>query len=404
MNACAAPPLSNGFLGSVTSFIDCQAEMLGSGAYQALGVPGSTLSVVLGGFLTAVIALIGYRLLLGDNLTLREGTLAMVKIGAVFALATSWPAYRTLVYDIVTDGPAEVVSDIGPAAAIPDSAGSLVRRLDAADGALVQLAIVGVGVLPSEAQQAAIAPPPFTGFNAFALGVSRILFLLTALAGLGVVRIIAALMLALGPLFIAFLLFDSTRSLFEGWVRVLGGAAIGAIGVAIALGLQLALLEPWLAAILARRAAGEVLPSVPAELVVVTALFAIVVLAVIIACGMLARAFRLGWLGQLARTAESARPASAGSTTQVMRRAPALGEERSRAVAVAEVMAAVERREIGGRVMAGPRMALAGPAQAAQQGSYSSGGAARAVPLGRSFRRRPGSRASASADRRDKVR
>ena len=69
-------------------------------------------------------------------------------------------------------------------------------------------------------------------------------------------RLVAGLLLALGPFFIAFLLFDGTRGLFEGWLRVLGGAALGALGTAIVLGVELALLEPWLADLLACRLAG----------------------------------------------------------------------------------------------------------------------------------------------------
>ena len=81
-----------GFVSSMISFIDWQAKALGSAAWQALSAPGSTLAIVLTGFLTIFIALIGYNLLLGRSLTVRSGVLAAVKIGAVFALATYWPA------------------------------------------------------------------------------------------------------------------------------------------------------------------------------------------------------------------------------------------------------------------------------------------------------------------------
>ena len=80
-------------------------------------------------------------------------------------------------------------------------------------------------------------------------------------------RLIAGLLLALGPFFFAFLLFDGTRGLFEGWLRVLAGAALGALGIAVALGVELALLEP-----LARRPdlaaqpASYAVPGAPVEL------------------------------------------------------------------------------------------------------------------------------------------
>lgn len=207
MDICPAVPPASGFISSMTGYIDCQAQMLGSGAWSALAAPGSTLTIVLTGFLTIFIALIGYNLLLGQSMTVRSGTIACLKVGAIFALATSWPAYRTLVYDLVTDGPSQLVAEIGPQAGIVGSDGTLVQRLDLADQALAQLAILGPGN-PPPAADAQIPPSPFGGFDAFALGGSRILFELTAVAGLGIVQIMAGLMLGLGPFFIAFLMFE----------------------------------------------------------------------------------------------------------------------------------------------------------------------------------------------------
>jgi hypothetical protein len=40
MDACSALPQAAGFVGSTTGYIDCQAQQLGSGAWQALAAPG----------------------------------------------------------------------------------------------------------------------------------------------------------------------------------------------------------------------------------------------------------------------------------------------------------------------------------------------------------------------------
>lgn len=401
MDACSAVPENLGFIGSVSRFVDCRADLLSSGAYGALAAPGSTLSLVLTGLLTIFVALIGYNLLTGRGLDMRSGTLAMVKVGAVLALATSWPAYQILVYNVVTQGPGQIAAEIGRPAALPGADGTLVERLDMADGALQQLAILGAGD-PLPSQVASMPPPPMAGFNAFALGGSRILFLLTALGGLVSVRIVAALTLALGPFFIAFLLFDNTRSLFEGWIRVMVGAALAAIGVSVALGLELALLEPWLSGILARRLGGEPLPTVPVELFVLGILFTIVTLAVIAASVRLAAAFRL------AAWAHSSVPSSSRESTVSETRAlsaasrGAREEERSRAAAMATMLAALPRREAAGRELATgsrtvpqphPRIVVEGTA----------GGIGRGLPTGSSFQRRAKARVSASAGRRDKT-
>lgn len=390
-------PLSQGagFISSTTGTIDCQAQILGSGAWAALAAPGSTLGIVLTGFLTITIALIGYNLLLGSAFTVRGVTVAFVKIGAVFALATSWPAYRTLVYDLVTYGPGQLVREIGPRAGVVGSDGTLVQRLDLADRSLVQLSILGAGYVPST-PETQVPPAPFVGFDSFALGGSRILFLLSAIAGLSIVRIVTGLMLAFGPFFIAFLLFDGTRGLFEGWVRVLAGAAIGAVSTSIVLGLELGLLEPWLSNVLARRMSGEPLPTVPTELFVIGCLFAIAVVAALYASMRVAYAFRLPPVFRMHQQSESRRSSEHRLWPAAGQRIGISDVERTRAAAIAGSIASSGRRDAAG---ATPVMVSwherSVPVRSAPDG------ARQTVPLGRTFSRKPGARVSALAARRD---
>jgi len=398
MDTCQTLPPGAGFVSSLTNYLDCQAQTLGSGAYQALSLSGSTFSVALTGFLTIFIALIGYNLLLGRTLTVREGTLAFVKIGAVLALATSWPAYRTLVYDLVVAGPGQIVSDVGRPTGVIGSDGTLLARLDLSDSALSQLAMLGPGnALATPGTQ--VPPPPFGGFDAFALGGSRIVFLLTALASLGALRVVTGLLLALGPFFIAFLLFDSTRSLFEGWVRVLAGAALATIGVSIALGLELALLEPWLSGVLARRMAGEALPTMPTELFVIVTLFSIIVVTALLASARIARAFRLPALIQFIPAVSERHTATVATGS---RNAPGepVESERSRAAAVASFISSMSRRDrlelATEQTNAAGSVRIMPPADRGES-------IRRSEPIGRSFRRHARARVSASANKRDAV-
>ena len=214
-------------------------------------------------------------MLFGQTPTVRDGVLALVKIGIVLALATSWNAYRTLIYDVAMRGPAELAGDVGRPAALPGSAGGLVdaagqcrpdvraagdRRDGPADRARGPARPARRPARPVDRRQ---APEMFPGFDSWALGWSRIAYLTGALGSLALVRLLAGLLLALGPFFIAFVLFDGTRGLFEGWLRVLAGAALGAAGLAVVLGVELALLEPWLADLLSRRYAELPIPARP---------------------------------------------------------------------------------------------------------------------------------------------
>lgn len=395
-DACSALPQGAGFIGSVTSYIDCQAQVLGSGTWAALAMPGSTLSILLTGFLTIFIALIGYNLLLGSSLTIREMTVAFVKIGAVFALATSWPAYRTVVYDLVTDGPGQLVREVGPRAGITGSDGTLVQRLDLADRSLVQLTILGAGYVPST-PETQVAPPPFVGFDSFALGGSRILFLLSAIAGLSVVRIVTGLMLALGPFFIAFLLFDGTRGLFEGWVRVLGGTALAAVSTSIVLGMELGLLGPWLSTVLAHRMAGEPLPAAPTELFVIGCLFAMAVLAALYVSMRVAYAFRLPAVLRVEQP--QARPTTETRLWPAAdARAGRTDVERTRAAAIAGAITSVNARSRDG---GGAGSALVSFHERSTQVRTNLESACQTAPLGRTYSRKPGSRVSALAAKRD---
>lgn len=407
MNTC--PGIADGaYLRSVLSFVDCQAQTIGAAGYEAAAAPGSPLSLLLTGLVTLCVTFYGYRLLFGDTPNIREGVLALVKIGIVLALATSWGAYRTLAYDVALHGPAELASSAGAPAGLPGVTGGLVERLQQVDDALIALNALGTGpnsvatrtrpdasgqpvtVVETNAEPASIVGP-------FALGTARVAFLTATIAAYASVRLIAGLLLALGPLFIALLLFEGTRSLFEGWVRGLVAAILGAVAVTVLLGVELALLEPWLATLLARRQAGLPIGGATSELLVTSFAFG---LAMVAGLGMAARiaiAFRLGALwrrlaaGIATVTANADRAQSPAPLPS--RQPPA--EHQSRAAAVAEAVARIQRQEA---MLAG---APAGPARIPAPTGLRDVPVATPIPLGQTHRRTH-NRVSASATRRDR--
>jgi type IV secretion system protein VirB6 len=411
MSACQPLSYESGFVSGVLNFTDCQAQNIGSGGYQMLAAPGSTLSLVLTAFLTIFIALYGYRMLFGQTPGVRDGVMALAKIGIVLALATSWPAYRALVYDVALHGPAEIAGGVAAPAGLPGAQGGLVARLQGVDAGLIALARNGVGTLDQtpkstqtrvvngQAQQVVEADHQSDSFEPWALGGARVMYLVTALAGFASVRLVAGLLLALGPFFIAFLLFDGTRGLFEGWVRGLAAAALGAVAVTVILGVELALIEPWLTELLARRAVRLSVVGAPTELLVVTLVFALTVLAALVATARLAMGFRLppAWraassqlVASLAGAQQTARPAAA------QQHVPA--EQHSRAAAVAEAVAATQRREAATAVATA---AAGGAPRQSAQGLARDLPPPAPTPLGQSYTRRTRARASGSAGRRD---
>lgn len=417
MAACPSIPADDAFLRGVLDFVDCQAQSIGAEGYRALSAPGSTLSLVLLGFLTLFVALFGYRMLLGQVPAVRDGVLALIKIGIVLALATGWTAYRTLIYDVAFHGPAEIASEIGRPTGLPGAEGGLVARLDLADRSMIALAALGTGEpLNGLATTPAAEPgqPPLPtaavrqaqAYDPLAMSGARVLFLSGAIGALAAVRLIAGLMLALGPFFIAFLLFAGTRGLFEGWLRVLGGAALGALGAGIVLGVELAMLEPWLNHLIARRLEGQPITGVPIQLFVLTLVFALALVAVLIAAARTAYGLRLPaeWREAAAAPATAILGGAAGASSG-LRDPAAAAADRSRAVMVADAVAATQRREASPAVVG----AFANTSSSGAHGARNltvhdrASAAAPAPRLGQAYRRRTGTRVSASSGRRDRA-
>lgn len=400
------PGIANGtFLQSTLAFIDCQAQTLGTEGYQALAAPGSPLSLLLTGLLTILIAFVGYRMLFGETPGVREGVVTIAKIGIVLALATSWGAYRTLAYDVALHGPAEVVAAVGAPAGLPGAGGGLAARLQQVDNALIALNSVGTGpadmlarTRTADGQTVAVperTPVPPSIFGPFALGTARIVFLTTTIAAFAAVRLAAGILLALGPLFIAFLLFEGTRGLFEGWIRGLVAALLGAIAVTLVLSVELALLEPWLASLIALRQAGLPIGGAPSELLVAAFAFALTILAIFGMAARVTTSFHLpAALRNLPRTIMSvtrSEERAARMPLERQRRAPS--EQLARAAAVAEAVARIQRQE------AEPRLAGSG-GRTVQPTELRDMPLLPATPLGQTGQRTR-RRVSASAARRD---
>ncbi|MFN4096157.1 MAG: type IV secretion system protein [Sphingomonas sp.] len=408
------------FVVSLLGAADCHARAVATLGYQALATPGSSASLLLTGMLTLFVAIWGYRMLLGETPGVRDGVVALAKVGIVLALATSWATYRPLAHDLVFGAPGELVAEVGGAAGLPGTLGDRAVRLGYVDRALVRLGEAGVGKREGNQQvmrQRNIngrnelvvenAQDPVGVIEPIALAASRVLFLISTLGGLVILRFAAAILLALGPIFVAFLLFDATRGWFAGWLRGLMGTMIASFGVAILLGIELALLEPWVASLVARRAGEQTISGAPVELLAVTAIFALAMLGSILFALKVATGLRLpeAWRAvpeRINREVEQLLQRRNPATTPAGEPAA----ERSRAAAVADAVVAIQRRETGG---ATPITAAALGAGLAPVRSNPGERVARdqtvaaPPPLGQRATRRGRNRVTASAGRRDQT-
>lgn len=402
--ACQYVPASDRFASGLLSYLDCQAATLGAQGYGALAAPGSTASVLLLTLLTVLFALIGYRMLLGEAPTLREGVFTFVKIGIVLALATGWPAYQTLIYDVVFRAPGELAAEIGGASGLPGTTGGIASRLDGVDQGLRTLSIYGVGipVIDPNVGVPQVEPQLWAGFDTFALGASRIVFIGTAAGGFGLVRIAAGFLLALGPLFIAFLLFAGTRGLFEGWLRALIGAALGALVATILLSIELALFEPWVAELVARRAANEAITGVPAALFATMLVFAGILLGLLVVATRVASGLRFPQSVPLVHHDQRRDTATSERLSETYSVNPSFAsplESRSRAAGIADAVSIMQRRdEAVLMIVTANTENRSGSSSAISPPSATTG----TEPIGQRFRRRTATRISASNRVRDR--
>jgi type IV secretion system protein VirB6 len=231
------------------------------------------------------------------------------------------------------------------------------------------------------------------------------LLVVAVLAGTLSVRVVLALLLALGPLFIACFLFSGTRGLFVGWVRVLAGAALAAVAVPMVIALELAVIEPQVLALRSLLDASQPLGTLPGEMLATCSFFALVMLAALIALARTASAFRLPDAVQReARRvfAPGAVPALAANqrgqaASLTGAGAPAGPGARGRAQQIADAARAMERRET--QVQAGGT-AVVRDVRPRDTSPQRQDMVAPPVPLGQAGRR-SGSRLSAAAGRRD---
>lgn len=384
--ACPAILSGQSFLASAIAYVDCQSQTIGSYGYGALSDPTSPVSLALAGLLTILVALFGLRLLLGYWVGRHDLAGDLLRVGIVLTIATSWPAWRVLGYNVVINGPGEVVQSLAGGSGLPGP-GELSARMQVIDQGLAALNTIGSGRLG-----AAVG-------DWLQLGLARNIFLAGALAPLALVRLSAGILLALAPLMAGLLLFGFSRSIFVGWAKGLVATFIGSVALALVQAVQLGLMEPWLQDALSRRQAGDQILDAPVEVLVMTLAFTFV------SIGSLALAARIAFHpgGNALLSVATGSPAAERPTALAPRQVLARPESDSpaRAQAVAYAVSETLRREVRDREL--HRLAaLTVDGQGIRDGNQAATGRSLAPEdaLGGSYRR-TSRRVSAAQLRRD---
>jgi type IV secretion system protein VirB6 len=181
---------------------------------------------------------------------------------------------------------------------------------------------------------------------------------------------------------------------------------LGAFGIAIVLSVELALLEPWLANLVARRVADDSIAGAPIPLLAMTLAFGLTILGVLAASARVAGAFRIPDAWRAVPERLSVAYGREPAFRQAADAAAVPAADRTRAVAVADSIISTQRREAA--VAAATTRVFSGtPAPVAPSRTSDAASLSRDVPgpaappLGQSLGRRTRNRVSASAGRRD---
>ena len=322
MGVCGAYDAAGPLVGQVLALVDCQTQGIAQKGWQALSGFGGWLS----GLLVIAVALMGYRLMLGERIGLSAGAGLVLRVGVVLALCTQWAAWDALAYRVGTQGPEALA-----AAVLGTDQAGLAARLDRLGMAMDAVAAVqdrpGVMVLGAEEKRT--------------LASAQALVLGGGLAGLVAVRALVALLLAVGPLFVAGALFDHTRGLLAGWLRAMVGGVLAAVAVPMVLGMELAVVEPQVARLAAMVGGLEPMGPMVTRLWTCAGLFAAVLVAVALGA-MRTGAFRFA---DGARVAVEQRGETMRQEREMLAETVLAPESRNRAQRIADSMMQAQRRE-----------------------------------------------------------
>jgi type IV secretion system protein VirB6 len=387
MNACPTSLFDVGIVRDILGSVDCNVQHYSAAGYQALAGPGSPLPAAMTALLTIYVALLGYRMLFAvEGVRLAQAPLIALKIGVILALTLNWSVFQTLVFNLGAQAPLEIGRVIsrpmaagGPSLANDPVAGiqTAYDELNADAAELAKKAGQGAGVLPGQ-----IGPPGATPTGAEAATATDLrraaAALLASTAGvLGMAFIATGVLTAVGPVFIALLLFDVTGGFFVGWVRALVAAILIPMVCWVTASVLLMVLAPRIEVLAQQRAAHAINLDAAAAASAIVLIFAAAQGALIVAGLLIAGGFRLGRPAALAQVG-SAVARDARATVEVV-------EARSRAEVLATALrrsSTASAREYAGVV---PASAMSAPGEAEPPRLET---ASRFVRLGETYRRR----------------
>jgi type IV secretion system protein VirB6 len=223
--------------------VDCLSAEATTSAFSRLFGTNGALLPALTVLLTLHIGVFAVMLLTGrTRLGIGSLTPRMITIGLVLTFVTSSVAYQGVVWNLAVGAPDEI------AGVLMGSKGSATQMF------AERIDILFSAITDAATSTAQSGPPRPVSAGSFTPGnlmwLSALMLMLGTVGVLVTARIVLAILLVLGPIFITLVLFNGTRGLFAGWLRsvvltavvpliaVLAGATVVEFAVPVVSALQ----------------------------------------------------------------------------------------------------------------------------------------------------------------------
>lgn len=306
MTQCAAfGPEGPAGVADALQKVDCLATDATAMSFGRLFGAHGSFQTALTIVLTLYVALLAFNLLTGRS-ALRVSVLTprMMTLGLVLTFATSWVAYQSVVWNLATGAPDEIASVL-----IGSKGSATVLFAQQLDGFFDAITNAASNITPATSPNPAVAAAtPALASPANILSIGALIMLLGTVGVLVVCRLALAALLIIGPVFIVLALFDSTRGLFEGWLKSVAMFALVPLLTVVMGSGALFAMAPMVAGL--DQAGSDIPLKTAVSILVASIIYLSLMLLIFKVAGTLTRSWRLGRAAALA-------PANAGNGSVV---------------------------------------------------------------------------------------
>jgi len=223
------------FFSSTLATVDAVINNFVSVAYTNLVQENAGLITLL---FTFYIMMIGYRFVTySSDSNLSSLTRQLVVMLCVYGMIMSWHLYHLFVYNIFTNEPSHIAKVLINSAGKYRSDVSIAIALDGIYEAVINATVEFFGQVNFSSSGLAFV---FYGGLVFAIGSTMCVVVLLLFI---YAKMMMAISLALGPIFISFILWASTRDMFAAWLRKLVTLALIPIVTSAIMALMLSVIE-----------------------------------------------------------------------------------------------------------------------------------------------------------------